>query len=270
MSANTPWLIFGWGSLIFLFGYAFLILWRAASGKFDPEELISEPDPPAGNGKASLSRFQGLLFTFIVAAGIVAHVTVSKKFDDLVIPDSLLYLMGGSALTFLASKGVSASAANKANGGLQQSDDAAAAPAAPPAPPVLSGLINGLGLIIGGGIGSLIQRFSDPQNIAGDQRANPTAISATAASGAGAFGPWLPVAAVVGRATLQLTEQHDAAATGFNGEVRMRQQDGTSGIPQSFVGQASVTTPAGAITTVEVHFQARSSGAVIISGTVNL
>jgi len=68
------------------------------------EKLISEQD-----GSASFSRFQFLIFTFVVASGYVVQVfmTLSKNADRLPeIPGGVLALIGISGGSYLVSKGI--------------------------------------------------------------------------------------------------------------------------------------------------------------------
>ncbi len=88
-------------SLIGLFG--FVILWRILSGKIDIRGLISEP-----NGSASLSRFQFLIFTFVISLSLLLVILGAKggpQFPD-TIPAGIYALLGISAASYVVSKGI--------------------------------------------------------------------------------------------------------------------------------------------------------------------
>lgn len=95
----------GWVLCLFigLLGLAIVVL--IAKNKIDLSQLISEPD-----GSASMSRFQLLVFTFVVALSfflvVAAH---SEKLPD--VPPTVLSLIGISASSYLVSKGISSSVA---------------------------------------------------------------------------------------------------------------------------------------------------------------
>ena len=56
-------LVIGWMLTILVGLFGFVILWKIIKGDIDIDMLISEPD---GSG-ASLSRFQFLIFTFVIS-----------------------------------------------------------------------------------------------------------------------------------------------------------------------------------------------------------
>jgi hypothetical protein len=89
--------------LIFLFG--FVILAAIASGKIDITELLEEE-----TGGASTSRFQLLIFTFVIGLSFVLIVACNCKFPD--VPTNVLALLGISASTYGVSKGIQAGAKN--------------------------------------------------------------------------------------------------------------------------------------------------------------
>lgn len=97
----------GWVLCIFigLLGLAIIVL--IAKNKIDLAQLISEPD-----GSASMSRFQLLVFTFVVALSfflvVAAH---SEKLPD--VPPTVLSLIGISASSYLVSKGIQSSVATR-------------------------------------------------------------------------------------------------------------------------------------------------------------
>lgn len=78
------------------------ILWLIWTGKIDLSQLLSE-----ANGDASISRFQFLIFTFVVAVSLFYLVEKGNngRFPD--IPAGVLMLLGISASTYAVSKGIS-------------------------------------------------------------------------------------------------------------------------------------------------------------------
>jgi len=78
-----------------------LILWQIYDGKINLSRLISEP-----TGDASMSRFQLLIFTFVVALSLflVIVATAPPAFPN--IPGTVLTLLGISGSSYLVSKGI--------------------------------------------------------------------------------------------------------------------------------------------------------------------
>ena len=72
------------------------------TGAIDVNLLLSE-----SGGGASMSRFQLLIFTFVIALSFFLLVINSAKFPD--IPGGVLTLLGISATTYGVSKGIQAS-----------------------------------------------------------------------------------------------------------------------------------------------------------------
>jgi hypothetical protein len=86
-------------ALIFLLGFAVLV--NIASGNIDLSELLSETDSKG----ASMSRFQLLIFTLVIALSLFLVVVSNMKFPDS-IPPEILTLLGISASTYAVSKGI--------------------------------------------------------------------------------------------------------------------------------------------------------------------
>ena len=82
------------------------------------------------NGQASMSRFQLLIFTLVVAVGVFLYILYMRTLPD--IPNSILILLGISASTYAAGKGISFS---RPEGILRQPGTNAAPPPPPPPPP---------------------------------------------------------------------------------------------------------------------------------------
>ena len=103
-----PWVgnLAAWVALGFLGLIGVAILYNVFTGKIDLSGLISEP-----NGDASMSRFQLLVFTFVIAASlflIIASAGPPPAFPK-DIPNGILVLLGISASSYLVSKGIQTS-----------------------------------------------------------------------------------------------------------------------------------------------------------------
>jgi|GEM_PF-2163806 len=105
-------LAIGWVTVVFVGALGAIILIQMITGKIDLGHLISEPAKPGQeNPEASLSRFQFLVFTFVVAMSLLL-VIVSQKdgpaFPGTISPD-VLALIGISGGSYLISKGIQTS-----------------------------------------------------------------------------------------------------------------------------------------------------------------
>jgi hypothetical protein len=92
----------GWVALGFLTFLAIAILYYVYTQRIDLSGLISEP-----TGDASMSRFQLLIFTFVIAASlflIIASGTPPSFPKE--IPQGVLILLGISSSAYLVSKGI--------------------------------------------------------------------------------------------------------------------------------------------------------------------
>jgi hypothetical protein len=76
-----------------------IVLWKIITNKIDLEYLISED-----NGHASMSRFQLLIFTFVIAIGFIKLTEESGKFPE--VGSGVLTLLGISASTYAVGKGI--------------------------------------------------------------------------------------------------------------------------------------------------------------------
>jgi hypothetical protein len=127
-SANTAYLYLsiaaGYTALLLVFLYGVIVLYEMINGSVDVAQLIGE-----SGGGASMSRFQLLIFTFVIALGIIFLLGKDGKFPDL--NANLLALVGISASTYAVSKGIQASSPGMPSKG----PDAAPAAPNPPAPP---------------------------------------------------------------------------------------------------------------------------------------
>jgi len=95
--ANT----IGWTACLVIGVLGLLVLNLVVRGRIDLSMLISEP-----NGGASMSRFQLLIFTFVIGLGLFYAVVArgDGTFPD--IPGNLLALLGISGSSYLVSKGI--------------------------------------------------------------------------------------------------------------------------------------------------------------------
>ena len=89
------------GQIVIICARWFLILAGIASGKIDISALLAE-----SGGGASMSRFQLLIFTFVI--GISFFLVVVVKNDLPEVPKTVLALLGISAGTYGVSKGIQA------------------------------------------------------------------------------------------------------------------------------------------------------------------
>jgi hypothetical protein len=104
---NPTWIsaLAAWVALGFLGLFGLAILYFVFAQKIDLSGLISEP-----SGQASMSRFQLLIFTFVIAACLFL-IVASKGPPDFPkdIPQGILILLGISSSSYLVSKGIQAS-----------------------------------------------------------------------------------------------------------------------------------------------------------------
>ena len=91
-----------WVALGFLGLIGVAILYYVFTGRIDLSGLISEP-----TGDASMSRFQLLVFTFVIAASLFLIIASATPPDfPKVIPTGILVLLGISSSSYLVSKGI--------------------------------------------------------------------------------------------------------------------------------------------------------------------
>ena len=98
-------LTIGWILTIFLGVLGGIILWKILTGQIDISYIICDE-----NGWASLSRFQFLIFTFVIAISLF-YLIVTHKPDPAypTIPAEILGLLGISAGSYVISKGIQSS-----------------------------------------------------------------------------------------------------------------------------------------------------------------
>jgi hypothetical protein len=108
---GTLVLVMGWIIAILIGFLGLIVAWKILSGKIDLQFLISED-----NGHASLSRFQFLIFTFVIAGGLLLFIIHALACSDCksvpgfpVIPGSILALLGISSGSYVTAKGIQTS-----------------------------------------------------------------------------------------------------------------------------------------------------------------
>ncbi|MET0791107.1 MAG: hypothetical protein ABW061_06255 [Polyangiaceae bacterium] len=74
-----------------------ILLWRIWTNKIDLSQIIS-----GGNGQASLARFQFLIFTFVIAIGILYLTIKGQAFPQL--DEGILVLLGISSASYVVGK----------------------------------------------------------------------------------------------------------------------------------------------------------------------
>jgi hypothetical protein len=118
----------GYTALLLVFLYGVIVLYEMINGSVDVAELIGE-----SGGGASMSRFQLLIFTFVIALGIIFLLAKDGKFPELT--PNLLALVGISASTYAVSKGIQASSPGLQPKGKDTAGGGPNRPAHPAAPP---------------------------------------------------------------------------------------------------------------------------------------
>jgi len=101
MTLTNLVLVCGWIICIFIGLLAAIIIWMIIRGDIDLSQLISEP-----TGDASLSRFQFLVFTFVIALSLFLVIIASNPPSFPNIPGTVLTLLGISGSSYLVSKGI--------------------------------------------------------------------------------------------------------------------------------------------------------------------
>ncbi len=96
--------LLGWIVAVFIGLLGVLVLWKIFTDKIDLRYLIADE-----KGFASMSRFQFLIFTFVIAGGlaylVLGHVMEKPGFPN--ITDGVLILLGISGGSYAIGKGLS-------------------------------------------------------------------------------------------------------------------------------------------------------------------
>src|SRR5882672_2740971 len=99
---NLVWLVLQWVVVIFLSLVGILLIYKMWIGEIDLNSLVSETATDGVRGKASLSRFQMLLFTFVIVSIYV--VLCLQEGELLEISGGVLGLLGISGGSYVISK----------------------------------------------------------------------------------------------------------------------------------------------------------------------
>lgn len=97
-------LTIGWILTIFLGALGVIILWKVFVGQIDITYIICDE-----NGWASLSRFQFLVFTFVIAMSLFYLIASQTPPSYPKIPAEILGLLGISGGSYVISKGIQSS-----------------------------------------------------------------------------------------------------------------------------------------------------------------
>ena len=89
----------GWGGALMVGLLGLAVVYRMFDGTINLTQLVSEP-----TGDASMSRFQFLVFTFVIAISFVLITVSNNSFPE--IPTTVLALLGISAGSYVVSKGI--------------------------------------------------------------------------------------------------------------------------------------------------------------------
>src|ERR1700730_16984738 len=95
-------LAFGWLIAILIGFFGLIVAWKILTGAIDLKYLLSDE-----TGNASLSRFQFLIFTFVIAMSL--YLITVDKLDFPNVPGSILALLGISSGSYVTAKGIQAS-----------------------------------------------------------------------------------------------------------------------------------------------------------------
>ena len=113
---TSPAIAMEWVLVVFIALVGLIVLYKMLVGKIDLSTVLNEmtPDSPAGAAppaapptpKASLSRLQLLLFTFVIVG---LYLTLCLEAGQLLeIPNQVLGLLGISGGSYVVSKGIQA------------------------------------------------------------------------------------------------------------------------------------------------------------------
>jgi uncharacterized membrane protein YgcG len=107
--------------LILTFFYGLMVLLYMAAGEIDLSLLLSEPKGTDAQGKplygASMSRFQLLIFTFVIALSLLLIIIANGATKFPPIPSEILVLLGISASTYAVGKGIQSSGSGSGSNG---------------------------------------------------------------------------------------------------------------------------------------------------------
>lgn len=125
-------IVIGYEILVLIFFFGLMVLLYMGFGEIDLSQLLCEPKG-ATDCAASMSRFQLLIFTFVIAMSLFLIIVANGATSFPTIPSEVLLLLGISASTYAVGKGIQASGGG--NGAAAQGDHKPPTPPTPPNPP---------------------------------------------------------------------------------------------------------------------------------------
>jgi hypothetical protein len=244
------WLeVFAWAiALVIVIAFAVAILFAIRNGKITLSGVISEPGE---DGKASLSRLQALLFTFVFVIALALIVMRTGQFPA-DIPYPVLALLAGSLGTYLISKGIER--------GIPGSSDATAAPSAG-ATPGGSSTAGGALIRLGKNAAAVLASGvrlppGTPLPTGGESRFLIPA-------GNTAFGPAITVATAVGDVSLSISGTGAPAGVNFGGQVTYMPAGAAAPKTEGFVNSIRIQTDPNAVSNVGVQWNASADGVIV-------
>jgi hypothetical protein len=232
-------------ALIIIVAFAVSVLLAFRNGQISLTGVIAEPD-----GKASLSRFQALLFTFVFIIALAYIVLKSGQFPTEFSP-SVLTMLGGSYGTYLVSKGIQRGMGGGGDG------DAVAAAAGGGAAQTSNGPLIRLGK-------------NAPAVLAAGVRLPATIPLPTTGestflipAGKNTFGPQLTVATAIADISLSISATGVAAGVNYGGQVEYLPPGAGAPQTQSFVNTITVQTDPNVVSDVKVQWNANADGVVV-------
>ena len=123
MAYGTPYLVFlellaGYIICILVAVIGFVVVWKIATGQIDISKILTEKDGSPGSvGAASMSRFQLLIFIFVIALSFFLVVISNIKIIQArsgngglpelpIVPSGVLGLLGISASSYAVGKAI--------------------------------------------------------------------------------------------------------------------------------------------------------------------
>lgn len=227
-------------ALAVIVGFAALLLLKFYKGTIDLRHLISEAD-----GKASLSRFQALMFTFVFVIALALIVVRTGQFP-IDVPLGVWALLGGSLGTYLISKGLQSG----------MSPAAAGVPAdfAPGGPMTRYGT----------DADTLLPTLA-PTTLASRRQAGSALSRLLLPAGHSSFSEPVTIATVIGGTSITITPLPVPGVT-VKGKVWFREAGPAGAVIEAekeFAGETKVTTAPGEITEVRVAFLADREKVVV-------
>lgn len=251
--SGTPWdwiEIFAWGiALLIVVAFAVAICLAFRKGMISFTGIIAEKD-----GKASLSRFQALLFTFVFVISLGLIVMRTGQFPT-ELPIPVLALLGGSLGTYLVSKGIQRGMGG--NGGDQPTTAANGNQAVADGNQTTGGPTIRLGR---NAAAVLLAGFRLPTTVtlptAGESRFLIPA-------GKNVFGPAVTVATVIGDVTLTISAIGVPAGVNFGGQVQYLAPGANAPQTVPFLNSTTIQTDQNAVSDVQVQWRAAADGVIV-------